>query len=143
MLWLRRADRPSVTPPGGGAANAHISKYGHSEAGGRRGEAGGGAVHHMLDSRFTSVSFQQFDLNFRTPHFSSTDFHFGGQQEGEQAPPIDAPQTHPDTPPPGSLLKSVSLGSSWLKSTLSESDQKNQKHLLHASVLKTYIHTFT
>lgn len=88
-----------MTPPGGGAANAHISKYGHSEAGGRRGEAWGGAVHHMLDSRFTSVSFQQFDLNFRTPHFSSTDFHFGGQQEGEQAPPIDAPQTHPDPPP--------------------------------------------
>lgn len=102
---------------------------------GERGEAGGGAVHHMLDSRFTSVSFQQFDLNFRTPHFSSTDFHFGGQQEGEQAPPTDVPQTHPD-PPPDSLLKSVSLGRLQLV-------QVGAFRIRSERVLKKYIHTFT
>lgn len=64
----------------------------------------------MLDSRFTSVSFQQFDLSFRTPHFSSTDFHFGGQQEGEQAPPTNLP--HPPCPPVPLTphLEPVSLG---------------------------------
>ncbi|KAJ4919365.1 hypothetical protein JOQ06_013885, partial [Pogonophryne albipinna] len=46
--------------------------------------AGGGAKSQQrtASTSLTPGDAVSFDLNFRTPHFSSTDFHFGKEREG-------------------------------------------------------------
>lgn len=108
MLWLRRADRPSVTPPGGGVGNAHISKYGHSEAGG--GGQGAGPSPCLTaasplcpSSSLTSTS----ELHTSTPQIFTLATN---KKESRPRPPTPRSPQIPTDPPRLPLLKPASLG---------------------------------